>query len=114
MDNIKLTAPDAGRKYIETSSENAANGWLRSSNKFQHIIFYPGESFPRADLAVWMIPVFTISIFLTVVLKYDLLLISGLLFCWLIFDFAKPKLEETFRVDNDKIFGVAITVTIAS
>src|ERR1700704_4176803 len=112
MDNLKLTAPNGGRKY--TVSDNSADGWLRSNVKFQHIIFYPGENFPRADIIVWMIPVLTISIFLTIVLKYDLLLISGLLFCWLLYDFAKPKLRETFRVDNDKIFTVAVTVTIAS
>lgn len=114
MNNVKLTAPDGGRKFIDAGTDNTANGWLRSSNKFQHIIFYPGENFPRSDLAVWMIPVFTISVFLTVVLKYDLLIISGLLFCWLLYDFAKPKLEGTFRVDNDKIFAVAVTATIAS
>ncbi|MBS1598676.1 MAG: hypothetical protein JST75_10675 [Bacteroidetes bacterium] len=114
MDNLKLTSPGGGHKYNSSSSDNAADGWLRSNPKIESVIFNDGGYFSPVDLLVWMIPIVTITILLTIILKYDLLVISGLLFCWLLYDLTKQKLPETFRLENKKIFTLAITITLVS
>jgi hypothetical protein len=114
MDHSKLTTPNGGRKYSPSSSDNATEGWLKPNDKFGSIFFSRNPESSALDLFVWMIPIVMISLLLTIVLKYDLLLISGLLFCWLLYDMAKQKEVGTFLLDNQKIFILAISVTLLS
>jgi hypothetical protein len=65
-------------------------------------------------LFIWFIPILLISIFLSLYLKTSLIIISGLLFCYLVYAVKRPGSIENFSPESKKLFSLAIFFTLVS
>ena len=76
---------------------------------------YSGE-FSRSakGLLGRMVPILLVSALVTIVLQYDLLIMVGLLFCYWVYDSARPKQLHTAVADNNRLFILVILFTLCS
>jgi hypothetical protein len=108
--HIKLKVP----KSHEVSTVNPYK-----SNPIRALLqdyFYYSDDFSYStrSLAWRMAPILLISLTVALILRFDLLIVSGFLFCYWTYDNARPKRVRTAERENNRLFVLVVVIAILS